>query len=712
MRFRAVVPALLALSWLSAAAGDPWLMQGHDAQRTGRSSASGPVAPQLKWSYDLASRVQDNASPVVGPDGTIYVPSEESFYAINPDGTLRWEKTYRSGDSWRMRSAPALSPDGSTVYALGSWLSSSDTHVRALNALNGDLLWEYGPLVGQVTYSSFAVGSDGTVFVGTWEPALYAINPNGTLKWRDSTSGRVGAVEAVPAVDSNGNVYVNKNLDGLLALDSNGVLKWRRTDVGGWYGWRTPAIGLDGTIYVADDSVYAIDPAGRSKWSRSIGDPGYFAGVAVSSDGSVIYTARSGGKVYALNAGTGQTVWASTIGDSTEQFGGSPVLSGNGILYVMGAGNRVYAVVASDGELLWQYTLSSFAIYWGPQSPALGPDGTLYVLSSGDLGIAGGVIPARLYAFYTPPPAGAIMPNPPSQLAFGGVQRGGSQERVFRISNVGGTTLSVSDISVGGVDVQDFAVRPSVAMIEPGYSQPVTVTFSPTSSGPKSAALSIVHNAVGSPSSVALSGIGTEPAPVMSASTTSLSFDNVRVGSSTARTFTVGNEGLAPLTVSQMTLAGVGATLYTATPATFTVDPGSPAQVVTVTFTPTLPGQWRATLSIVHNAAGSPAVVALSVTALPAPPAPTRLVLTRGNGEVGLTWGASGASDLSHYVVYRNRTGSSPTGTDSLARVAKTDTSYVSGGLSSLPVGTYYYWVGAVDSVANRALSSSVSVVV
>ena len=107
----------------------------------------------------------------------------------------------------------------------------------------------------------------------------------------------------------------------------------------------------------------------------------------------MLYTARGNGSVYALDAATGATVWSAAIPGATS-FGGSPALSGNGVLYLVGdsssSGNGwVFAVSASNGALLWQYELDHYWVYWGPQSPALGLDGTLYVLSSG----------FRLYAF-------------------------------------------------------------------------------------------------------------------------------------------------------------------------------------------------------------------------------------------------------------------------------------------------------------------------
>lgn len=390
-----------------------WFMQGHDAQRTGRGSTYGPISAALKWTFNFRTQLQDNASPVVGPDGTIYCPAKEDFYAINPDGSLKWKKEDELGNRWGMVNAPALSPDGNVVYVLSG---SYNIYLTALSTDKGDVLWQFpmGNISNKVSYSSFAVGESGTIYIGTWKPAVYAINPNGTLKWRYDSSSRC-AIEAPPAVDSNGNVYFEHNCVGLVALDSTGVLKWTDRRVIGDYGWPTPTIGLDGTLYIhisnyTFKSLFAINPDGTPKWSRGdIGEAGFFKGIAISADGSTIFTAADG-KVYALDSATGATQWVNTIAGSDEEFGGTPALSKNGILYLKGSSDQVYAVSSLDGSLIWQYQLNTSALYWGPQSPAIGPDGTLYVVSSGELGPIGSATPGRLHAFFTP----VTIPMPPT----------------------------------------------------------------------------------------------------------------------------------------------------------------------------------------------------------------------------------------------------------------------------------------------------------
>jgi uncharacterized repeat protein (TIGR01451 family) len=374
-----------------------WPMQGYNAQRTGRGLPPGPMTNTLRWTYDLEARLQDNGSPVIGPDGTIYQPTNGTlFYVFRPDGTIKWSANVLGGVG--MRNAPALSADGNTLYIY----NSTSFKVFALNASNGSVLWEY-PING-VNYSSFAVDSAGTIYIGTREPAMYAINSNGTLKWRYASPATTW-IEAPPAVDSSGNVYFVQNIVGLVALDASGNFKWSKSGYSD-YDWPTPLIGPDGAIYVSGKSPHFLSayyPDGTLKWERAdITRAYYYASLAISEDGQTLYTARLNGMVYALSTQTGATLWSTTIPNATD-FGGSPVLGANGVLYLVGNGSTtngwVYALSAYNGAVLWQYELNSPWMYWGPQSPALGPDGALYVIASGNLGFSGGTIPARMYAF-------------------------------------------------------------------------------------------------------------------------------------------------------------------------------------------------------------------------------------------------------------------------------------------------------------------------
>ena len=100
-------------------------------------------------------------SPAIGPDGTIYVGHCDGLYALNSDGTL----------------------------AAQNW-----------------------PVAMSQVVSSPAVGADGTVYVGSMDGFLYAIHPDGMVKWQFETGGQVNSS---PAIGVDGTIYLTSD-DGFL----------------------------------------------------------------------------------------------------------------------------------------------------------------------------------------------------------------------------------------------------------------------------------------------------------------------------------------------------------------------------------------------------------------------------------------------------------------------------------------------------------------
>ena len=121
--------------------------------------------------------------------------------------------------------------------------------------------------------SSPAIGTDGTVYIGSTDHKLYAINgKSGVKKWEFETGG---SVWSSPAIGSDGTVYVGSFDKKVYALDGQtGTKKWE-FETGEWknYFGRTvrgvsssPAIGSDGTVYVGshDKKLYALKTASKA----------------------------------------------------------------------------------------------------------------------------------------------------------------------------------------------------------------------------------------------------------------------------------------------------------------------------------------------------------------------------------------------------------------------------------------------------------------
>ncbi len=199
----------------------------------------------------------------------------------------------------------------------------------------------------------------------------------------------------------------------------------------------------------------------------------------------------------------------------------------------------------------------------------------------------------------------------PYALSFGTVPQGSSSVKYVTVRNEGDVELVVSAISVSGTDASLFAFSPSTLTVAAGDSGYIGVDFAPSSTGAKSANLSLVHNGAGSPSVVALTGTCT--APLAALSSTSLSLGAVPLGSSSSEYLTIKNNGGFPLLVSAISLSGYNAPLFTVSPSALTVGAGD-SGYVRIEFTPVSTGTRSATLSLTHDAAGSPAVVAVTGT--------------------------------------------------------------------------------------------------
>ena len=125
-------------------------------------------------------------------------------------GDKLWE--FETGN-W-VKSTPAIGPDG-TVY-----FGSGDKKLYAINGKTGVKLWEFE--TGGWVKSSPAIGSDGTVYVGSYDKKLYAINgKTGVKLWEFETGGDV---TSSPAIGSDGTVYVGSDDKRLYAIktDSKG----------------------------------------------------------------------------------------------------------------------------------------------------------------------------------------------------------------------------------------------------------------------------------------------------------------------------------------------------------------------------------------------------------------------------------------------------------------------------------------------------------
>ena len=196
----------------------------------------------------------------------------------------------------------------------------------------------------------------------------------------------------------------------------------------------------------------------------------------------------------------------------------------------------------------------------------------------------------------------------PASVTFGNAVVGTTNTQTITLTNPGTANLTISQATVSG---QSFTMTGlNIPLIlGAGQTTSFNVAYVPSSAGSVTGSLSLVSDAPNSPTTLALSGTGVAATLQLTTSPTSLSFGNVTVGSST-QTVTLTNSGNSSVSISQVQVSGPGFSTSGLTPP-MTLLGGQSTNFI-VAFTPAGGGSVTGSVSVVSNAANSPAIINLS----------------------------------------------------------------------------------------------------
>ena len=270
-------------------------------------------------------------------------------------------------------------------------MGAQDGYLYALNP-NGTLAWRFA--AASPVQQHPVVGSDGTVYIGM-DGRLYAFSPGGEVRWTASLG--TASLPGGPALAPDGQTIYAFGYDSagpvatLYAFRLDGTTKWQFSNFYGYYpALSPPTVAADGTVIVLSGQLVAIGPDGVEKWRYEPSASYYssYASVAVNPAGEVVFAVRlvsraSSNAQRGASSGSCNSSVASTMNELESTYS-APLIDASGNIFLgLGTGKRwtrpwgkVLRAYTPAGTLLWEFPVGE-GVY--TSSPALAPDGTLYV---------------------------------------------------------------------------------------------------------------------------------------------------------------------------------------------------------------------------------------------------------------------------------------------------------------------------------------------
>ena len=355
------------------------------------------IDPILIWKHTIAEQYDLFSDIVIDADNTIYFGTKlGKVIALNSNGTLKWECDLSWEDTDYEGNAiiitpdlhygcPALATDGTIYIASGSESDNDDSNgscrLFAVNP-NGTLKWAYRILSTHYTKPSpITIANDGTIIFSSYYP--YAINPDGTKKWSNGHSYTFSAPilynNNMYALGTAGGMYIVSLIDGETPSDWINVTGSSQIQ---------PIIG---------NSIYAGSPlksinllTGVTEWEYNLTNVNPDS---LSYGNNTLYFCK-GLNIYALNI-DGTLKWTYLLSESSVY--GNIVIDSNNIYFItyyndgIANKNKLYCL-DSDGNLIYEIILNDTIGYC---NLAIGGDGYLYGSSQNYIVKIGDYIPPQ-----------------------------------------------------------------------------------------------------------------------------------------------------------------------------------------------------------------------------------------------------------------------------------------------------------------------------
>jgi sugar lactone lactonase YvrE len=485
---------------------------------------------------------------------------------LDPSGALVYS-TYLGGTDTDYAEAIAVDPTGS-VYVTGQTSSFAGDFPVTPNAFLTTAAWGQYAFVTKLNttgsalvYSTYLGGSGYLGGLAVQEGAAIAVDSAGSAYVTGDTEAgdfpvTNGSYQTFPGVDTGGFMILNAFVTKLASDGSSLVYSTflgGGGDVNGTAGTGI-ALGSTGSAVVTgftdslsfpttsgvlqrsnhggvDAFVAALNPSGSAlSYSTYLGGAGDDAGYGLTLDsaGSIYLVGSTSSSNFPTTSAFQTNFAGQGINGCAEFQWFRPTFS----LLAPSCGDTFVVKVAPGATQL------VYSSYLGGADDDVGlgiavdSAGSAYLAggtASSNFPITPGVFQSSLRAPYPNTnafiakissalgPAAALSPT---ALDFGSQVVGvTSAPQTVTLTNSGTADLTISTVALTGADASDFAISAdtcSGATVTPSSTCAVSVTFSPTATGPRTGTLTVTDDASNSPQTVSLTGTGIQPSIAIS----------------------------------------------------------------------------------------------------------------------------------------------------------------------------------------------------